>query len=219
MKIQDIIISLFVSIILLGCKPDNLEIEVYTSDVESAQEGDVITVPVKASFSLMGDDESGDLERTRNAAMKYLSGESEFTIASGDMGKSVRIVTEIPMGKEQPLRKHLIKNPSPAMLVIEGNLVRLEPTRYLDNLNNEMSNINFMLSAELPGSVTSFRIVSDSKEKKNISATAVYSENVAYLQFSKDIKKIVRQKHKTRREVNCKYHSWFWINMVNTTHK
>ncbi len=184
-----IIFIILITLISIGCKPDNLEIEVYTSDVESAQEGDVITVPVKASFSLMGDDESGDLERARIAAMKYLSGESEFTIASGDMGKSVRIVTEIPMGKEQPLRKHLIENPSPAMLVVEGNLVRLEPTRYLDNLNNEMSNINFMLSAELPGSVTSFRIVSDSKEKKNISATAVFSEKVAYLQFSKDIKK------------------------------
>ena len=184
-----IIFIILITLISIGCKPDNLEIEVYTSDLESAQEGDVITVPVKASFSLMGDDESGDLERARIAAMKYLSGESEFTIASGDMGKSVRIVTEIPMGKEQPLRKHLIENPSPAMLVVEGNLVRLEPTRYLDNLNNEMSNINFMLSAELPGSVTSFRIVSDSKEKKNISATAVFSEKVAYLQFSKDIKK------------------------------
>ena len=75
------------------------------------------------------------------------------------------------------------------MLVVENNLVRLEPTRYLDDLNNELSNINFMLSAELPGTLTSFRIVSDSKEKKNIRATAVFSENVAYLQFSKAIKK------------------------------
>ena len=184
-----IIFIILIILISIGCKPDNLEIEVYTSDVESAQEGDVITVPVKASFNLLGDDESGDLERTRTAAMKYLSGESEFTIASGDMGKTVRVVTEIPMGKERSLRKHLLENPSPAMLVVEDNSVRLEPTRYLNDLNNEISNINFMLSAELPGTVTSFRIVSDSKEKKNISATAVFSENVAYLQFSKDIKK------------------------------
>ena len=93
-----IIFIILITLISIGCKPDNLEIEVYTSDVESAQEGDVISVPVKASFSLMGDDESGDLERARIAAMEYLSGESEFTIASGDMGKSIRIVTEIPMG-------------------------------------------------------------------------------------------------------------------------
>ena len=184
-----IIFIILIILISIGCKPDNLEIEVYTSDVESAQEGDVITVPVKASFSLMGDDESGDLERARTAAMKYLSGDSEFTIVSGDMGKLVRIVTEIPMGKEQPLRKHLINNPSPTMLVVEDNLVRLEPTRCLNDLNNELSNINFMLRAQLPGTLTSFRTVSDSKEKNNISATAVFFENVAYLQFSKDIKK------------------------------
>jgi hypothetical protein len=46
-----------------------------------------------------------------------------------------------------------------------------------------------MLGAKLPASNTAFRIVSDSKKKVNISATAVFSEKKPYLHFSKDIKK------------------------------
>ena len=68
-----IIFIILIILISIGCKPDNLEIEVYTSDVEFAQEGEVITVPVKASFNLLGDDESGDLERARRVSAKYLS--------------------------------------------------------------------------------------------------------------------------------------------------
>ena len=37
-----------ISIVIGGCKPDKLEVEVYTSDVESASEGEVVEVPIKA---------------------------------------------------------------------------------------------------------------------------------------------------------------------------
>ena len=46
-----------------------------------------------------------------------------------------------------------------------------------------------MLGAEVPAKNTTFRIVSDSKGKINVSATAVFSEKKPYLHFSKDIKK------------------------------
>ena len=42
MRIASIIISLLICIVLIGCKPDNLEIEIYTSDIESAFEGEVV---------------------------------------------------------------------------------------------------------------------------------------------------------------------------------
>ena len=46
-----------------------------------------------------------------------------------------------------------------------------------------------MLGLELPAKNTSFRVVSDSKKKVKVSATAVFSEKKPYLHFSKDIKK------------------------------
>ena len=68
-------------------------------------------------------------------------------------------------------------------------MVKVKPTETLSKLDDELSNINFMLGAEIPAKNTAFRIVSDSKGKVNVSATAVFSEKKPYLHFSKDIKK------------------------------
>ena len=68
-------------------------------------------------------------------------------------------------------------------------MVTLKPTETLTKLDNELSKINFMLGVEVPAKNTAFRIMSDSKGKVNVSATAVFSENKPYLHFSKDIKK------------------------------
>ena len=59
----------------------------------------------------------------------------------------------------------------------------------LQKLDKELSKINFMLGLELPAKNTSFRVVSDSKKKVDIRATAVFSEKKPYLHFSKDLKK------------------------------
>ena len=75
------------------------------------------------------------------------------------------------------------------MVIVENGMVTLQPTETLSKLDNELSKINFMLGAEFPVGNTAFRIVSDSKGKVNVSATAVFSEKKPYLHFSKDIKK------------------------------
>ena len=46
-----------------------------------------------------------------------------------------------------------------------------------------------MLSVNLPARSTTFRLVSDTKEKMNISAIAVFSEKKPYLLYSKDVKR------------------------------
>ena len=68
-------------------------------------------------------------------------------------------------------------------------MVTLQPTETLKKLDKELSNINFMLGVELPAKDISFRVVSDSKDKVNVSATAVFSEKKPYLHFEKGIKK------------------------------
>ena len=52
-----VMLSLF---ILPACKPDKLEIEVYTSDIQSVNEGEVIEVPLKVEFSIIGEDKNND---------------------------------------------------------------------------------------------------------------------------------------------------------------
>ena len=183
------LIIVSISIVIGGCKPDKLEIEVYTSDIESASEGEVVEVPLKSTFSLMGEDKENQLPEAKKIALKYMPSDSEIEISKGTFGQVMTIVSSIPIGSSTALSKFLQQNPRIAMVVVENGMVTLQPTETIEKLDKELSKINFMLGLDLPAKNTSFRVVSDSKKKVNISATAVFSEKKPYLNFSKDIKK------------------------------
>ena len=183
------LIIFFFALIIISCKPSRLEVEVYTSDIESASDGEVVEVPLKASFSLMGEDKENQLPEAKKIALKYMSSDSEIEISKGTFGQVMTIVSTIPIGSSTALSKFLQQNPRIAMVVVENGMVTLQPTETIEKLDKELSKINFMLGLELPAKNTSFRIVSDSKKKVKISATAVFSEKKPYLHFSKDIKK------------------------------
>ena len=161
----------------------------YTSDIESASEGEVVEVPIKATFSLMGEDKENQLPEAKKIALKYMPSDSEIEITKGTFGQVMTIVSSIPLGSSTELSKFLQQNPRIAMVVVENGMVTLQPTETIEKLDKELSKINFMLGLELPAKNTSFRVVSDSKKKVNIMATAVFSEKKPYLHFSKDIKK------------------------------
>ena len=182
-------IIFFISILIVGCIHDNLEIEIYTSDIESASDGEVVEVPLKATFRLMGEDKENQLPLAKEVALKYMPNDSEIEISKGNFGQVMTIVSSIPSGSDSVVKKFLQQNPRIAMVIVENGMVTLQPTETLSKLDNELSKINFMLGAEFPVGNTAFRIVSDSKGKVNVSATAVFSEKKPYLHFSKDIKK------------------------------
>jgi len=189
MKVISIIFSFIIIIVMSGCKPDKLEIEIYTSDIESASDGEIVEVPLRASFGLLGEDEENQLSLAKSIALKYMPSDSEIEISEGDFGKVMTVVSSIPLGSNSALNQFLQQNPRVAKIVVENGVITLKQTETLTKLDNELSDINFMLGAKLPASNTAFRIMSDSKGKVNVSATAVFSENKPYLHFSKDIKK------------------------------
>ena len=182
-------IIFFISMMIVGCKPDNLEIEIYTSDIESASDGEVVEVPIKATFRLLGKDKDNQLPEAKKITLKYMPSDSEIEISKGTYGQVMTIVSTIPLGSSSALSKFLQQNPRIAMVVVENGIVKLLPTKTIKKLDKELSKINFMMGAELPAKNTSFRVASDSKKKVNISATAVFSEKKPYLHYSKDIKK------------------------------
>ena len=138
---------------------------------------------------MMGEDEDNQLPKAKKVALKYLPTDSTVEVVKGEYGQTMSIVSSIPIGTSSALKKYLKKNKRIAMIVFEKGTVTLKQTKLLSKLNEELSDINFMLGAKLPASNTTFRIVSDSKKKVNIIATAVFSEEKPYLNFSKDIKK------------------------------
>ena len=189
---RKILSLLFLSIIISGCNPSEVDITVYTSDVGATLEGDIIEVPIKASFTLYSDDEDGDLDRATAIAEKYLSQDSIFSQSSGDWGETLVVETTIPMGTLENLQNYLLSNNRVAVIVVEETLdleLSLYPTEYTDALNSELSDINFMLGFTLPADSTNFRIVSDSRNDVDVNATAVFVSKKPYLYFSKTLKK------------------------------
>ena len=189
---KKILSLLFLSIIISGCNPSEVDITVYTSDVGATLEGDIIEVPIKASFTLYSDDEDGDLDRATAIAEKYLSQDSIFSQSSGDWGETLVIETTIPKGTLENLQNYLASNNRVAVIVVKdiGKIeLSLYPTEYADALNSELSDINFMLGFTLPAESTNFRIISDSRSDVQVDATAVFVSEKPYLYFSKTIKK------------------------------
>jgi hypothetical protein len=189
---KTIISFFFLAILLSSCSPSVVDISVYTTDIEAAQEGEIVEIPIKASFTLYSDDDDGDLARATAISEKYLSQDSIFSQSSGDWGETLVIETTIPIGSLENLQNYLVNNNRVAVLVVTDNgevELSLRPTDYADALNSELSDINFMLGFTLPADDTNFRIISDSRNDVAVDATAVFVSEKPYLYFSKTLKK------------------------------
>ena len=183
--------TLFGSFLLITflsyCAPSVLDVSLYTTDIEAANEGEVFEVPVRASFTMYSDDD-GELESATAIAEKYLAPDSVFSQSSGDWGETLVIETTIPIGTLDNLQNYLASNNRVAVLLVEnkGELeVSLNSTDYAEALNSELSDINFMLGFELPGDSTNFRVISDNRNDVQVDATAVFVSEKPYLYFSK----------------------------------
>ena len=189
--ILKLITPVLLIVFLTSCSPSNVAVSIYTTDIDIAQEGEVLEVPVMASFSLYSDDD-GELESASQIAEKYLAPDSIFSQSSGDWGETLVIETTIPMGTLDSLQNYLASNNRVAVLLVQDFdeiEISLSSTDYADALNSELSDINFMLGFELPGDSTNFRVISDSRNDVQVDATAVFVSEKPYLYYSKVLKR------------------------------
>ena len=189
--ISKLITPVLLIVFLTSCSPSNVAVSIYTTDIDIAQEGEVLEVPVMASFSLYSDDD-GELESASQIAEKYLAPDSIFSQSSGDWGETLVIETTIPMGTLDSLQNYLASNNRVAVLLVQGVdeiEISLNSTDYADALNSELTDINFMLGFELPGDSTNFRVISDSRNEVQVDATAVFVSEKPYLYYSKVLKR------------------------------
>ena len=183
--------SFLIITFLMSCSPSVLDVTLYTTDIEAANEGEVFEVPVRASFTMYSDDD-GELDTATLIAEKYLAPESVFSQSSTDYSETLVIETTIPIGTLDNLQNYLANNNRVAVLLVENNgeiEVSLNSTDYADALNSELSDINFMLGFELPGDATNFRVISDNRNNVQVDATAVFVSEKPYLYFSKELER------------------------------
>ena len=61
-----------------ACNPNTSETTIYTSDVEEVKNGEIIEVPMKLSFQMLGEDTDNSLEKSKNIAIEFFT--SRFKI-------------------------------------------------------------------------------------------------------------------------------------------
>jgi hypothetical protein len=188
-KLAICIASLAMLTILSGCKADKVEVVVYTSDIQKASIDGVIEIPLTATFSLMGEDEAGNLPKASAVAKRYLDEKSEFKISKGDWGDVLVVKCSVPMGTTNALKTYLTSKHRPFALTITDSTVKLEPTQHLKNLNQDLGGINMMLDVEMPASRTIFRFIGDMAEAPEVKAFAVFVDKKPELVFQKKIER------------------------------
>ena len=76
-----ILFYLLLSFIFLNaCNPNTSETTIYTSDFEQVKNGEVIEVPMKLSFQMIGDDADNSLEKSKILQKTFYTQTQSFTL-------------------------------------------------------------------------------------------------------------------------------------------
>ena len=191
---MNIFLKLFLLPVLLllnACNPNLMEVNLYTSDFDAVKNGEIVEVPVKVSFQMMGEDKDNLLEKAKNIAAKHLHPKSKFTISKGKYSNYFIVDTFIPMLKadDKVIKPYFKKNFNVAALYYfpkytprGSDKVEFVFQKSLANvLNKKLRNINMMLSLQHPPSKLNIRVISDSKDTRKVGAYSTWISKKPYL--------------------------------------
>jgi hypothetical protein len=190
-------------LVLSGCKPEEILLNVYSTDVAAAADGELVQVPLTAKFSLLGDDDDKTLERAVEITKRFLHKDTKFTRSKTDYSEVLVVETFIPMGKTSELLNFFSNAAALAYLELLENKekndfeITLLGSQNIEELNRALKGLNLMLGFELPATNTTIRVISDSRKNVWVGADAVFISEKPYLYFEADLKR--------RDEVNVVY--------------
>lgn len=176
---------LLIALIMTGCKPDTIHIQAYSEDINSVINGEIIHTPVKIQFSTAGSDEDNVLPKVESVIRDYIGDNGEFSITKGDWGDIVTIKYDIPMLTAKNGPEYLMNNKAPLYLGLtaqENGYIRitLYSSKFLNDIDALLSDLNWSLGAELPAEETVIEILSDSPGTVEAEAHSVFIDNTPY---------------------------------------
>lgn len=178
---------LVVLVILTACKPDKIELELYTSDIQTAAGGTVVEVPCLITFGSIGDDEDGSIAKATEAAKKYFPEQSEFTMTKGENSKTLTIKCVVPIGTQAAIDEFLKTGKSPYAIIIREKELYPEGTVQLETYNKELEDLGVSFTIEALAGSTLARIVGDMTPAPEVSAMAVFVDGKPELTWRKRI--------------------------------
>ena len=200
-KYNKITIFLLLSNLLLllnACNPNSSQITIYTTDIDEVKKGEIVDIPMKLSFQMIGEDEDNSLEKSKNIAIKFLHPDSKFYITKGQYTKDFVVETFIPMliADDNKINDYFKNNIRLFALYYypkftnagsdKVELVFQKPSA--DGLNRKLLRINPLLQLKSPPTEMKFRIISDSK-KENIGSYWVWVSKKPFLSKLANLKR------------------------------
>jgi hypothetical protein len=149
------------SMMLIGCKADQIETSINSKDLRKAIAGNQVSVEFEAELSLMGDTKDAEtkaqLKSIGKIIEKYLSIE-EFDITKGDFGFKIKIEGELPLVYSSG-SKELTSVKSPWVMKVSDNRdggilsgfshkLTFSTASQFDAFSGELQKINLMLSPD-----------------------------------------------------------------------
>lgn len=143
-------IVLAIGISLIGCKADELDISMKTSDLLSVRNGGNEVAEFEAVFSMVGelDNESRALvDALENILVKYVYID-DFEIKTTDMGFEVTIEGEISVISGDGSNAAYYISLEKSEVIDEATQVQLKTGQKFEQMNSEMMALNFMLAPD-----------------------------------------------------------------------
>ena len=182
---------LFSFIFLNACNPNTSETTIYTSDVEEVKNGEIIEVPMKLSFQMIGEDSDNSLEKSKNIAKTFLHPDSKFYITKGQYTQDFVVETYVPMIKaNNKIIKSYFKNNKRIVALYyhpkftqrgSDKIELVFQKSFAKSLNNKLFKINPLLQFKFPANEMKFRVISDSKKQKKVGAYSVWVSKKPFL--------------------------------------
>ena len=186
-------------LLLNACNPNSSQITIYTTDIDEVKKGEIVDIPMKLSFQMIGEDEDNSLEKSKNIAINFLHPDSKFYITKGQYTKDLVVETFIPMltADDNKINDYFKNNIRLFALYYypkftnagsdKVELVFQKPTA--DGLNRKLLRINPLLQLKSPPTEMKFRIISDSKKEKKIGAYSVWVSKKPFLSKLANLKR------------------------------
>ena len=164
-----------------GCSPEELELAIKSSAINKAASGAYGMANATISFEVETDDIKSKLPKIRTEVMPYLGKEGKMTVRGDKVTAKfkVPVVADSYYGSlpERPL----------ARLVLKDGLLKFEPTSRLDALNRALSDIDLTIEVDFKAKHVVFKIVGNSDAKCKVSATAVFIDGEAKVNYTAEV--------------------------------
>ena len=149
MNIKNILLIALTGTMLIACKAEIVELDIKTKDVFAAVNGEDGLIDFEAKFSNFGelDEEArAQVEALENILTKFME-IGDFELETTDMGYEITLEGEMPITNKRLNAPYYIHVSSSD--IFDGyTFLELKTGDNFNNLSNQMSAINFMLSPD-----------------------------------------------------------------------